>query len=114
LGIDLLSEAGGWLHLLVSSRGTVPLVVDIVSIVIGNAFPVDESAVRWDGCEEKSMTWDAPAPVVAAAIPATIRATIPVPTTSVMTVPVTAAAMETRAMTGAAIAAIRSMSDGQS
>jgi hypothetical protein len=31
-----------------------------------------------------------------------------------MAVPMTAAAMETRTMTGAAIAAIRSMSDGES
>jgi hypothetical protein len=115
LGIDLLSEAGGWVHLLVSSSGTVPLIIDIVSIVIGHAFPVDESAIRWDGCEVKPMTWDAPAPVAAAAIPATTRATISVPTTSVMTMSMTAAAaMETRAMTGAAIAAIRSMSDGES
>jgi hypothetical protein len=45
---------------------------------------------------------------------ATIRATIPVQSTFVMTVSMTAAAMETRAMTGAAIAAIRSMSDGDS
>jgi hypothetical protein len=115
LGIDLLSKAGGWVHLLVSSDGTVPFIVDIVSIVIGHALPVDEFAVRWDGCEVKPMTWDAPPPMAAAAIPATTRATIPVPTTSVMTVSMTAAAaMETGAMTGAAMAAIRSMSDGES
>lgn len=60
------------------------------------------------------MTWDAPAPV-AAAIPATTGATTPVPTTSVMSVSMTAAAaMETPTMTGAVIAAIRSMSDGES
>lgn len=60
------------------------------------------------------MTWDDPTPMIAAAIPATTRATTPVPTTSVMTVSMTAAAVETRAMTGAAIAAVRSMSDRES
>jgi hypothetical protein len=61
------------------------------------------------------MTWDAPAAMGAAAMPATTRATAPVRTTSVMTVSMAAAAaIETRAMTGAAIAAIRSMSDGES
>lgn len=61
------------------------------------------------------MTRDAPALMVAATISATTRATLPVPTTSVMTVSVTAAAaMKTRAVTGAAMAAIRSMSDGES
>jgi hypothetical protein len=58
------------------------------------------------------MTWDAPAPMNAAAIPST-RATIPVQSTSVMTVSMTAA-MKTRTMTGAAIAAIRTMSDSES
>jgi hypothetical protein len=61
------------------------------------------------------MTWDAPAPMVAAAIPATTKATLSAPITSVMTVSmIAAAAMKTHAMTGAAIAAIRTMSDGES
>jgi hypothetical protein len=61
------------------------------------------------------MTWDAPAPMVAAAIPAATKATISVPGTSVVTVSMTAAAaMKARAMTGAAIAAIRTMSNSES
>ena len=116
LRVDLLCEAGGRLHLLVSSDATAPFIVDIVSIVIERAVPVEESAVRWDGCEIKPMTWEAPAPMdVAAAIPATARATRPAPITSAVAVPMTdAAAVKTRAMTAAAIAAIRTMSDGES
>lgn len=111
----MLSEGGGWEHLLVSSGGTVPFIVDIISIVIGHAFPVDEFAVRWDGCEVEPMAWDAPASMVAAVIQATNRATTPVPTTSVMTVSMTGtAAITPQTMTGAAIAAIRTMSEGQS
>ena len=116
LRVDMLSEAGRRLHLLVSSDATAPFIVDIVSIVIGRAVPVEESAVRWDGCEVKPMTWEAPAPMdVAAAIPATTRATLPAPITPAIAVPMTdAAVMKTHAVTGAAIAAIRTMSDGES
>jgi hypothetical protein len=60
------------------------------------------------------MTRDAPTPWVAAAIPTT-RTTLTLPAASVMTVSMTAAvAMKSHAMTGAAVAAIRTMSDGES
>jgi hypothetical protein len=108
LGIDPLSQAGGWLHLLVGSGVTAPFIVDVVSIVIGHAVPVDEFAVRGYGYKVRPMTGDAPAPMFAAAISATTRATLPVPTTSVMAVSMT------YAMTGAVIAATRPMSDGKS
>jgi hypothetical protein len=108
LGIDLLSQAGGWLHLLIGSGATAPFVVDVVSIVIGHAVPVDEFAVRGDGYKVRPMTWHAPSPMFASAISATTRATLPVPTTSVMAVSMT------YAMTGAVIAATRPMSDGKS
>jgi hypothetical protein len=110
LGIDLLSQAGGWLHLLIGSRATAPFVVDVVSIVIGHAVPIDEFAVRGDGYKVRPTTWDAPSPMFAAAIYATTRATLPVPTTSVMAVSVSMP----YAMTGAVIAAARPMSDGKS
>jgi hypothetical protein len=51
--------------------------------------------------------------MVALAIPATNKATLSVPAASVMAVSMTAA-MRTRAMTGAAIAAVRAMGDGES
>jgi hypothetical protein len=55
------------------------------------------------------MTWDDPASMLAA-IRAATRAMLTVPTASVMTVPMTAAAaMKSCAVTGAAIAAIRTM-----
>lgn len=112
---DLLSEAGGWLHLLVRSGASVPFIVEIVGIVIGHTFPVDDFAVRREGCEEIPMTRDAPAPGVAAAIPTTTRITLTLPAASAMTVSMTvAAALKSHAMTGAAIAAIRPMSDGES
>ena len=104
LSSDLLGEAGGWLHLLVRSGASVPFIVEIVGIVIGHTFPVDEFAVRRDGCEEIPMTRDAPAPGVAAAILTATSTTLNPPAASVMTV----------SMTGAAIAAIRTMSDGES
>lgn len=111
LAIHLLLEAGGRLHLLVTPGGSAPLIVDIVSVVIGRPVPVDEFAVRRDGGEVKSMTWDAPAPKIAAAIPDTTGAALSVPTTSVMAVSI-AAVVGTCAMTGVAIAVTRTMSDG--
>jgi hypothetical protein len=45
LGVYPIGEAGGWVHLLVSPGGTAPFIVDIVSIVVGHAVPVDEFAV---------------------------------------------------------------------
>lgn len=108
LGIYPLSQAGGWLHLLVGSDATAPFIVDVVSIVIGHAVPVDEFAIRRDGYKVRPMTWDAPSPVFAAAMSAATRATLPVPTTSVMAVSMT------YAMTGAVIAAIRPMSGRKS
>jgi hypothetical protein len=108
LGVDLLSQPGGWLHLLVGFGATAPLIVDVVSIVIGHAVPVDEFAIRRDGYEVRPMTWDTPAPVFAAAICAATRATLPVPATSVMAVSMT------DAMAGAAITAARPMSGGKS
>jgi hypothetical protein len=114
LSIDLLGEAGRRLHLLIGSGGTVPLIVETVSVVIGHAFPVDELAVRWDGREIKPITWDDPASMLAA-IRAATRTMLTVPTTSVMTVSmIAAAAMKTYAVTGVAIAAIRTMCDGES
>jgi hypothetical protein len=71
LGIDLLREAGGRLHLLVTSGGCAPFIVEIVSVVIGRAVPIDEFAVRRDRGEVNPMTRDAPAPELATAIPAT-------------------------------------------
>lgn len=94
--------------MLIGSGATAPFVVDVVSIVIGHAVPIDEFAVRGDGYKVRPMTWDAPSPMFAAAISATTRATLPVPTTSVMAVSMT------YAMTGAVIAATRPMSDGKS
>ena len=108
LGIDLLSQAGGWLHLLVGSDATAPFIVDVVRIVIGHAIPVDEFAVRGDGCKVRPMTWEAPAPMFAVAISAATRAMLPVPATSVMAVSVT------YAMTGAVGAATRPMSGDKS
>jgi hypothetical protein len=109
LGVDLFSQADGWLHLLVSSGGTAPLIVDIIGIVIGHALPIDESAVRWNGCEEEPMTPDAPGPIVTAAIPGTSRPTPSLPAASVMAVSMTAA-VKTHGVAGAVIAAIRTMS----
>ena len=61
------------------------------------------------------MPRDAPAPGGAAAIPATTSTTLTLPAASVMTVSMTvAAALKSHAMTGAAIAAIRTMSYGES
>jgi hypothetical protein len=113
LGIDLLREAGGRLHLLVTTGSCAPFIVEIVSVVIGRAVSVNEFAVRRDRGEVNPMTRNAPAPEFATAIPATTGATLPVPTTSVMTVSL-AAGMGTCAMTGAAIAVTRTMSDGES
>jgi len=59
------------------------------------------------------MTPDAPGPMVAAAIPGTPRPTPSLPAASVMTVSMTAA-VKTHGVTGAAIAAIRTMSDCES
>jgi len=108
LGVDLLSQAGGWLHLLVGSHATAPFIVDVVGIVIGRAVPVDEFAVRGDGYKVRPMTWDAPSSMFAAAISDTARATIPVPTASVMAVSMT------YAVTGAVVAAARPVRDGKS
>ena len=94
--------------MLVGSGATAPFVVDVVSIVIGHAVPIDEFAVRGDGCKVRPMTWEAPAPMFAVAISAAMRAMLPVPTTSVMAVSMT------YAMTGAVIAATRPMSGGKS
>jgi hypothetical protein len=89
--------------LLVGSDAGVPFIVDIVGIVIERAVPVDEFAIRWNGYKVKPMTREAPAPLVADAMPAAGTA-LPVPSSAVMS------ACMARTMTGAAIAATCPMS----
>jgi hypothetical protein len=113
LGIELLGEAGGRLHLLVTSGSCAPFIVEIVSVVIGRAVPVDELAVRRDRGEVNPTTRDAPATEIATPIPATTGATLLVPTASVVAVSL-AAVMGTCATTGAAIAVTCTIGDGES
>jgi hypothetical protein len=51
----ILGQAGRWMHLLAGSDGTVKLIVD--GIVIRNAPPVDQLAIRRNGYKEKPTTW---------------------------------------------------------
>jgi hypothetical protein len=111
LGIDLLFEAGGRLNLLVTPISSAPYIVEIVSVVICCAVPVDEFAVRRDSGEVHAMTGEDPAPKIAAAMPSAPEAMLPVPTTSVAVS--LAAVVEAGAMTGAAIAVTRSVSHGE-
>src|ERR1700690_1818693 len=88
LAIEALSQAGGGLHLLEGPGATVPFIVDVVSIVIGDALPVDTFAVRGDGYAGVPITWNDPSAMPAAAISAA-RTTLRRPTASVMTVTMT-------------------------
>jgi hypothetical protein len=112
LGIHLLREAGGRLHLLETLGSCAPLIVEIVSEIVGHAAPVDEFAVRWDRGEVNPITRDAPAQRVATAMHSATEATFPVPSTPVVAWSL-AAAMGTCAVTGAAIAISRTMRDGE-
>jgi hypothetical protein len=112
LGIHLLREAGGRLHLLETPDSCAPLIVEIVSEIIGHAVPVDEIAVRRDRGEVNPITRDAPAQRVATPMHFATEATFPVPTTPVVALSL-AAAMGTCAVTGAAIAVSRTMSDDE-